>query len=170
MTGMRAWLISWDWAGPSAALADRLAAILPPRWSIAKVAAFVEFLYALRTYDAGELANYARSPTSNPYRARVHDFEQITCGSNPYLLARKVSDLTVQYRGKNGCEEIRWREPPHYVIDSETGRAHLFAEGEVVLERRRLSGPLSAFPIWDRCSDSYKHGWAPGESPTSVNE
>src|SRR6266498_810491 len=96
---MKAWLITWDWAGDSAALADRIAAILPWQWSDDRVTKHVEVLYALANSTVEELADYAKRPSNNPYRPK-RDGPYITCGHNPYLVARVVTDLNVKRDGQ----------------------------------------------------------------------
>jgi hypothetical protein len=93
---MKAWLVSWVWAADAAALADEIATILPARWSRERVSGFVEFLYAQTMATPTELAAYAKNHSNNPYRAELQNFGRISCGANPFLYARPVSDLTIE--------------------------------------------------------------------------
>ena len=105
---MKAWLVTWDWASDAAALADEIAAILPPRWSPERVAGFVEFLYGQITSTPTELAAYAKDRSNNPYPAELRDFDRISCGANPFLFARAVSNLTIK-QSDDRLDTISWR-------------------------------------------------------------
>jgi hypothetical protein len=128
--GMKAWLITWDWSGPHAALEDRIAAILSPRLSERHVGEIVEFLFNSRALDVTELALYAKHPRDSPYRAEWHN-GFCHCGHNPFLVARRVDDLVVSRDDKTGLETIRWVEPPLFTADLKT------------LEIKKVRGPLS---------------------------
>lgn len=148
-TSMKAWLITWEWIGDAAAVADEVAAILNPRWSIDRVACIVEFLYSKRHSTASEMAAYAGHPVRNPYRAERHFSSGITCGHNPSLHARIVDNLQVSENAETGIETITWTELPIY-----KPREHGYPE--MVRDRisakfvRRITGPLSDDTIWDR--------------------
>jgi hypothetical protein len=157
---MKAWLITWEWMADSAAVADEVAAILNPRWSGARVAGIVEFLYAKCTATASELAAYAGRPARNPYRAN-QDFNcHITCGHHPWLHARLVDDLAVSRDPETGIETIAWTEPPLYSPREhgpELVRARI--PGKFV---RRITGALSDELIWDRERGELKAAWKAG--------
>ena len=106
---MQAWLVTWDWGGDAQARADLVAAIYPAEWDLEKVAEHVEWLFALHTSTAGELATYARNPSDNPYRAKV-DGLIIHCGYHPWLRARVVADLHIT-RDADWIETLQWKEP-----------------------------------------------------------
>jgi hypothetical protein len=65
---MKAWLITWDWTGDAAAVADVVVGILNPRWGDRRVTDIVEFLYSNTTANVSELSHYAKKPSNNPYR------------------------------------------------------------------------------------------------------
>ena len=111
---MKAWLITWDWMSDAAAVADTVAAILSPRYSIERVTGIVEFLYAKRNSTASELVAYAGRPARNPYRAKGQFSGGITCGHHPWLHARLVHDLNVSTDTETGVETITWTEPALY--------------------------------------------------------
>ncbi len=158
---MKAWLVTWDWLSDSAAVADKIAAIYPPRWSDSKALEHVELLYALHTSSVEELAAYAKKPTANPYRAEKGG-PFITCGDHPWLVARQVADL--QTRDENGLETVSWKEPDRYRAGPD-GLPVKVQEGQTEKVTRRISGPLSSKPIWDRSAGRFKPGWGPGETP-----
>jgi hypothetical protein len=159
---MKAWLVTWDWAGDAAALADKIAAIFPPQWPEDTVARHVENLYALATSTVQELADYAKRPSRNPYRSRW-DAPYISCGAHPFLIARKVSGLKI-VRGADGFEEVSWTEPDRWRLN-EAGHLEKSAEGVSRKTKRRLTGALSDMPIWDRAAGRFKPGWGAGETP-----
>src|SRR3990172_10875275 len=111
---MKAWLITCEWIGDTVAVADKVAAILNPRWSGERVAGIVEFLYVKRYSTASELAAYAGRKARNPYRAERDFSSGITCGHNPSLHARIVDDLQVSENAETGIETITWIELPIY--------------------------------------------------------
>ena len=96
---MRAWLITWEWVGDHARVDDPIAAILNPRMSSERDRQIVEFIYVNSTYSLSERLQYANNRKFNPYPARFGLLEGLTwdgyieCGHNPWLFARKVSDL-----------------------------------------------------------------------------
>jgi hypothetical protein len=105
-TKMKAWLITWDWAGDAAAVADEVVGVLNPRWAERRVADIVEFLYSNTSANISELAHYAKRPSNNPYRAEIRN-GRIHCGHNPFLYARIVTDLKIAI-GSDGKESITW--------------------------------------------------------------
>lgn len=118
---MNAWLITWDWCGEHAAVTDRIAAILGARKSESKVAELVEFIYMHSRSSVGEIAHYANRPSRIPFKAQrsmvingVPHGERIICGNNPWLYARKVSDLNVHSDPGSDIETISWMEPPTF--------------------------------------------------------
>lgn len=154
---VKAWLITWEWMGDAAAVADRVAAILNPRWSGERVGTIVEFLYLKCTANASEMAGYARRPRSNPYRAERDFNGRITCGSHPWLYARLVTDLSVAVDPETGTETITWTESPASVPTADGPKeVRGPLPGEVV---RRITGLLSDELIWDRMEGTFKKGW-----------
>ncbi len=158
---MKAWLITWDWTGDAAAVADVVVGILNSSWADKRVADIVEFLYSNTTANISELAHYAKKPSNNPYRAEICN-GRIHCGHNPFLYARIVSDLTIEI-DSDGKELITWMEPPkyEYVINKvEMVQAPISGTFS-----RRIAGPVSHERIWDRANSRFKNGWEPGETP-----
>ena len=163
MRPMSAWVVTWDWGGDAAALADELAAVLPPRLTSRNVARLVEFHYALVTSNVRELSAYARNRKNNPYPAKIDFNGRVECGAHPYLFARHVSQLTVRSDGDFGLETISWKEPDVYE-PREAGSVKV-SVGKIKTIQRRITGPLSTMAIWDRSAGSFKPGWGAGETP-----
>jgi len=158
---MKAWLITWDWTGDAAAVADVVVGVLNPRWGDRRVADMVEFLYSNTTANISELAHYAKRPSNNPYRAEIRN-GRIHCGHNPFLYARIVSDLKIEI-GSDGKESITWKEPPIY--DLINNKVQMVREPIPGAFTRRITGPFSHEQIWDRINSKFKKGWGQGEIP-----
>ena len=158
---MKAWLITWDWTGDAAAVADVVVGILNSRWGDRRVADIVEFLHTNATANVTELSHYAKRPSNNPYRAEIRN-GRIHCGSNPFLYARVVSDLKIEITSNNK-ESISWLEPPRYNIVKD--KIEKVQEPIPDGFTRRISGPVSHKQIWDRINSKFIKGWGLGESP-----
>ena len=116
---MKAWVVTWDWMGDHAAVEDPVVEVLSARTSAEKVRRYVELRYIEKTASLREKLSYARynQPQKPPYPAvlervgGVHWLGRITCGHNPWLLARLVDDLRVEV-GEDGEDVLRWTERP----------------------------------------------------------
>ena len=119
---MKAWLVTWEWAGNHARVKDPIAAILSPRLSGKRVREIVEFIYVNAKYSLGERASYANNKKFNPYPAcygtikGIDYLDEVYCGHNPYLHARRVDDLKI-ITDSNGRENISWKERPKPKIE-----------------------------------------------------
>lgn len=157
---MNAWLVTWDWVQDAAAVADKVAAILNPRWSADRVACIVEFLYAKRTATASEIAAYASRPSRNPYRAERDSYGGIICGHHPWLHARIVFDLKISENPETGIETLTWTEQSLYKR-GEDGRPEMVRDRMPAQTTRRITGALSDELIYDRAKGEFKPGWEP---------
>ena len=114
---MKAWLITWKWAGDHAAEDDPVVAVLSARTSAKDVRKYVERLYVEKTASLAEKLSYARynQPQELPYPAEFGQVGglryqgEITCGHNPWLHARLVDDLRIE-ADANGNDVPRWTE------------------------------------------------------------
>ena len=104
-----AWLITWEGTNPP----ERLVAILHWRTSEKCIPVIVELLYALQGASVEELAEQARTPTSNPYRV-TEDVNGFSCGHNPHLYARLVDKLKMERDAETGAQTISWTERCKY--------------------------------------------------------
>jgi hypothetical protein len=94
VTYRSAWLVTWDGTKASE---NKVAAIFNHRLSDRRVRELVEMLYiAIVVRSDSERLLYAKSSKNNPYPAQLQNFERITCGHNPWLYARRVSDLSIK--------------------------------------------------------------------------
>jgi hypothetical protein len=118
---MKAWLVTWDWMGDHALVENRIAAILNPRMSAGNVRNLVEFLYANFTFSLDEKIKYANNRRFNPFPAQFGLLNGIPwegyihCGDNPWLFARKVSDIRLIDNGMVE-EQLVWKEDSEEVI------------------------------------------------------
>lgn len=98
-----AWLVTWE--GTSDIPPDPVVAILNYRTSAASVKELVEQMYAALSYTPREKLLCAKNRKNNPYPATMSVFQNISCGDNPWLYARLVTDIKV-IDGKPN-----WKEP-----------------------------------------------------------
>lgn len=99
----RAWIVTWVGSNTHD---EPPVAILDYRKSAKTVSQFVEQLFMVLKYTPEEQLRYTKSPKDNPYPAKIHPFERITCGHNPLLNVRLVSDLHMV------GDKLKWTEPP----------------------------------------------------------
>jgi hypothetical protein len=116
--GIKAWLITWEYQGDHAKVEQQIVAILPPRWASERIRQYVEFIYILQSpATLQEQIEYAKKRSNNPYLAdymRINGVRHggnIICGHNPWLYARKVSNLQICI-DENGNEKGIWKEIP----------------------------------------------------------
>ena len=112
-----AWLITWEWIAEHAKKDSKIVSILNYRLSGLRVREYVERRYVDSEYNLREQLSYAKSPKNNPYPAEFGKIngvswqDQIICGHNPYLEARKVKNIRVEV-DSNGEEHLEWEEIP----------------------------------------------------------
>jgi len=146
---VKAWLVTWDWYGDHAAVGDQLVAILNAGRSKSSVAKYVELLHLLATSLAFEVAQWANGRDRQPHQATmvqvincVPHGGHITCGHNPWMVARLVSNLVVEPDFDAGIETARWQEPPTYRWQDETQRRLVVERDGDVRELIRSLKPL----------------------------
>lgn len=99
--GITAWLVTWEADGDHAKPERVICAILSPYWSAERVRLHVEVLYGSSTFSADEWIQYARDREHIAYPAQLNNVhgvqveDQVFCGGNPFLWARKVANLRV---------------------------------------------------------------------------
>jgi hypothetical protein len=163
---MNAWLVTWEWMGNYAAVADVVASVLPPQWSADRVKDTVTLLYANATSTVGELCDYAKKPRSNPYRAEYDVIEgvpfggRIRCGHHPWLYARPVTNLSVE-RTEAGMERVKWTEPDVVRFIRNELRMETVRKGLTIAIERRVQGALSHEGTWDHATNAFKLGFQP---------
>jgi hypothetical protein len=143
VSGIRAWLVTWEWAGDAAPVADKVVAVLPEDWPADRVADVVTLLYAQATSTVGERVAYAADLAENPYRAQVEEINGapfVSCGPNPFLTAERVVDLEVDEDSTSGREVVTWARMESDGVTP--GRRHTF--------HRDVDGPPGPAGIRDR--------------------
>lgn len=119
-TAMNAWLVTWEWVTHHAKVSDPLIAILSARKGDRWIASYIEGYYLMTSCTAQEVAYLVNRPHTIPYKASRHFFiingvphgDRMRCGNNPFIYARKVTNLTVTEDREHRREIIRWKEPP----------------------------------------------------------
>ena len=146
---MNAWLITWEGIGNFAKVRDPFIAILGNRRGSTSVKEFVEQYYLRATSSLEELAAYANRPGKIPYKARLMTCEgspldyAITCGNNPWIYARKVSDLVVSAPSKDSRDEIiSWKEPDFLTLDRRTDEVRIVHFGRYKEVTRSVRYPI----------------------------
>jgi hypothetical protein len=81
-------------------------AIFNYRVSANSVKKLVELLYVTLIGSPREKLAYTKSPKKAVYPADMTEFQKINCGDNPWLYARRVTNLKVT----DGV--LTWKEPP----------------------------------------------------------
>ena len=141
--GQVAWLVTWEWADPCAAVEDRLAAILWPRTSKNAIEEILRCLYAIHEYTPTEQAGWAKRPAENPYKPRWHGTFLCDCGHNPYLIAQYVRELIIEKDPKSELETISYVIPAEYEINPITREKTLIREKQHESFTRTITGTLS---------------------------
>jgi len=145
--GQAAWLVMWDWAGPHAAVEDRLAAILRPRTSREAVQEILRCLYAIHAYTPTEQALWSKRPAENPYKPGWTGKYLCSCGHNPYLNAQYVRELFIDIDPESGLETFRYLVPAEIKVNSITKEKKILREERRESITRTRTGPLSTREI-----------------------
>jgi hypothetical protein len=113
--GLKAWLITWDWCGDHARPDDDNVEILSPRLSPERVRELAELIYH-RTSSLSEKISWRlrKEGRVNPAAefAIVDGIPYhgwITCGNNPFVIARRVKNLSV-ITDVNGRQALTWKD------------------------------------------------------------
>lgn len=107
-----AWLVTWEWIGNHERKNEsgKIASILNYRHTPEKVKKHIEQLYIDSEYLLEDMFACAKRMKNNPYPP-TSEGGKITCGHNPYLLARKVQNLKLE-KDADGNNELIWDEIP----------------------------------------------------------
>ena len=101
---MNGWIVTWN--GPGSEVDRRkIVAVFNCRIGVKRVRDLVEHLYIALKSDEEDKVAFAANPRNNPNRSEVHQFSRITCGDNPLLYARYVTNIRPTDDG------YRWDEP-----------------------------------------------------------
>lgn len=129
-------------SGSHAAVEDRIAAVLRPRMPQRMVGEIFEFIYSHHAYYPIELAEYAKHPKTNHYRAEWHRGAR-HCGHNPSLHANYVHDLIIERDPETGIETISWVLSPRHQVNTHTMEREMVRGAIPWSITRTVTGPLS---------------------------
>lgn len=117
---MNAWLITWKWHGEHAKIEKPLVGIISSRRGEKFIADFVEQVYLMETSTIEEIVRWANRKKDRPYKVKTVEIinnvphgDRITCGLNPHIYARIVTDFKVVLDLDNKIEKLSWKEPPN---------------------------------------------------------
>jgi hypothetical protein len=139
---MNAWLLTWECN--AAKTQEKIVAILTSRRSDRAIAELMELLVLRANSTARNVAYYANRKRELVYKAqtplginRVPHGERILCGHDPWLYARKVTELTVVVDELSNEEVLTWREPDDFRwTDNSERRIEVAKRGELKSWRR----------------------------------
>ena len=107
------WIVKWTWLGDHRR-PDPLCHLLPYRWGNRQVRDYVKALY-VNSECVDSLSALALLKDRKFWNSRLKDDGcLITTSTNPALEAHRVTDLTVEYNGKERKEILRWTRPTYY--------------------------------------------------------
>lgn len=116
-TSLNAWLLTWEGlSGPAVDPDRKIIAIVDGRRSEAFIEDLVDVLYSRSVdsaYDMAFMAN-KRKQRERQYRHIGTYPGQVLYGRLPFIFARRVVDLTVQWDEEAGRELLSWVEPAIY--------------------------------------------------------
>jgi hypothetical protein len=140
------WLVTWEWRDDSKKVPDPLIAVFSTRKSADQITEYVERHYAMSSCTAREFIRYVNRPfckasTSEKINDVPHG-ERIRCGNNPWIYARIVTDLKIEWSPDQNLEILTWQEPPIFRWkDKYRGETELSEEGRVN-SLQRIIAPL----------------------------
>ena len=156
---MNAWLLTWEGTEPETIFDNdnKIVTILSGRTPSESVELIVYVLYTRCLWTAGDISYFA-----NRRKERENQLYKPICanlrggfyyGSNPWIYARRVTDLVIEKNEEEGLEHISWSELPELIQDSE-GRLIGF-EPATPRKLTRALEPLSAeiYPREDQISE-----------------
>lgn len=113
---MNAWLITWE--GISSHVSDdhRVVAILSNRLSSSSVEDLADLCYQISHCSAAEMAHFAnrKKERRRATRMLLSNGVRIFYGSDPFIYARRVTNVVVKKVRGDTTESIKWVERPLY--------------------------------------------------------
>ena len=122
---LKAWLITWE-SSRDDYLRDlerpRVVAILRPQISSSTIKRILPVLFTSESHlTFSEKIGYSLCRQNQGWLRT--DQQSICCGDNPWLMARPVSGLFVQYHESTQWRQtLHWMEPPRYDFDPDADR------------------------------------------------
>lgn len=109
----RAWLITWEWMGDHAKKEKEIISILNAHISPENVKSYIEQLYVDSECSLTDRLQYAKNRKNILYPAHFGDIDgvcwkgHIHCGDNPFINARFVKNLRVEF-DMDGQKCLKW--------------------------------------------------------------
>lgn len=133
---MNAWLVTWQWINPDQKVSHPVIAMFSLHKSQKFVSHFVQ-QYHLMASLTGRGVAYSMNRTEkiihkvrcNERFNGVPQSDRIRCGDDPYVYARKVSELEIEEVGN--MQVFRWREPPTTRFNRNLAQIEVDTLGEV---------------------------------------
>ena len=132
----KAWLITWEWGNDSKAVVDKVITIINHRRAKDFISNLIEVIYDINTSNLRELGSYAKDKAHKPYKSKSDFNEIITCGANPFIMARRIKDIEITINSQQK-EVIRWVQPATYKFD-ESKNNFVEITGEISIEYTRI--------------------------------
>ena len=156
---MNAWLLTWEGTEPKTIFDNdnKIVTILSGRTSSTLVEQIVYVLYTRCLWTAGDLSYFAnrKKEREKMYKPVYANHRRgFYYGSNPWIYARRVTDLVIEKDEEDEFEHISWNEPPELIQDS-IGRPIGFEPATQQKLTRALDEPLSAeiYPRTERIDE-----------------
>jgi hypothetical protein len=118
------WLVTWECLRLK--VTNPVIAIFSLHKSEEFVSEFVWQYYLMASFTGRGVLHYMNRRGKAPFNLQRHVWikgalhSEITCGGNPFIFARKVSELWVEEDGNT--QVFRWRESPIYRFDKKLMR------------------------------------------------
>ena len=116
---MNAWLLTWEGTrGPAMSPDNQIVAILSGRLSTKSVEPIVDVLYTRCALTADELTYLAhkRKDRQRQFKNPGTSPDRFIYGHNPWIYARRVTDLVVERDENQGLEHVSWTDPPEWAV------------------------------------------------------
>jgi hypothetical protein len=159
---VNAWLLTWEGTSGMITAQNKIAAIISSRRSSAFVYDVVDLLYGRTVDSAYDVARSAnrRSARRDELLAAYSTSQRFFFGRNPFLFARRVSDLRVVRHERQNLEVVTWIDPPYLRIEK-PGDLPVAADSERRCTlRRHLQSPLSSDLYGTNHADARSNGHA----------
>jgi hypothetical protein len=119
---MSAWVIEWQSIATARKIKNRILHVLNARLHPETVIKYMQLLYANSEMESG--IDRIASLSSEYWRCAhiiIQEGPRIAVGVNPYLMAWRVKDLTIEVDYEKGLEIFRWTQVPGERINQKTG-------------------------------------------------
>lgn len=116
---MKVWLLHWDWRGNSSKEPeDPIVGILNGRFGKERVKKYVDYLFALYSFNFSELKNHVKNQRVGDTKLVNETDGIIQAGfGNPIIIAEKVELLSVTLTEDNKYEIIKYKTLPKSCLE-----------------------------------------------------